>query len=367
MTKDRTPSIKLVKVDLLKFDLDNPRLFDGYTSLKTDADVFEALDETADLGELLQSIAANGYIDIEPLVANENTLIVYEGNRRLAAIRLLRYPELSAEVGITVPPMADSKREGLKEISVYFVPSRETARAFIGFKHINGPHRWDSYPKARFATNWYRKEKPEVTIRDIARKLGDRHDVVRRLVNGMLILDQAREENLFDIRDRAKGRIFYFSHLYTAITRPGFREYLGLPEEWREQEPQPEPVPPEKFDQLQRVLHWIYGSQEKSLDPQVTSQNPHVRQLDKILRAPQARQLLESCGNRVEALRMVRTPTVAFEQALVIANQKTEEALSKVRAYDGNETLFETARSLDENGRILLDMMRRRRKQPAGG
>ena len=39
------------------------------------------------------------------------------------------------------------------------------------------------------------------------------------------------------------GKSFAFSHLYTALTRPGYREFLGLPEEWRVEDPKPNPVP----------------------------------------------------------------------------------------------------------------------------
>jgi hypothetical protein len=55
-----------ISVDLLSFDTTNPRYSGEH--LKTDNDIIAHLNETADLQELLQSIAANGYIDIEPLV-----------------------------------------------------------------------------------------------------------------------------------------------------------------------------------------------------------------------------------------------------------------------------------------------------------
>jgi len=44
----------------------------------------------------------------------------------------------------------------------------------------------------------------------------------------MFVLDQAKEARIFDISDRYPGKRFYFSHLYTALTRPGYRDFLGL-------------------------------------------------------------------------------------------------------------------------------------------
>ena len=44
----------------------------------------------------------------------------------------------------------------------------------------------------------------------------------------MFVLDQAADAKIYDIQDRCPGKRFGFSHLYTALTRPGYREYLGL-------------------------------------------------------------------------------------------------------------------------------------------
>ena len=89
----------------------------------------------------LQSIAANGYIDIEPLVAtlSGSQYVVLEGNRRLAAIKLLSDPKLAKTCDVQIPEITDDLKETLKEITAYRVKSREDARDFIGFKDVNGP------------------------------------------------------------------------------------------------------------------------------------------------------------------------------------------------------------------------------------
>lgn len=68
------------------------RLIDAELALNK-RDVVAHLMESADLRELIESIAANGYVDIEPLVVLEEEkgeLTVIEGNRRVAATKLLR-------------------------------------------------------------------------------------------------------------------------------------------------------------------------------------------------------------------------------------------------------------------------------------
>ena len=90
----------------LELDLDNPRLAQNdLTGKPTERDVIEYLTNHADIAELVQSIAANGYMDFEPLVViDEGTskkprLTVIEGNRRVAAIKLLKNGDLARELG----------------------------------------------------------------------------------------------------------------------------------------------------------------------------------------------------------------------------------------------------------------------------
>ena len=105
---------RTVPVDRLRPDRWSPRLIDEDDSASDEA-IIACLYRAAELDELLQSIAANGYMDIEPLVvlhdpdpdASDSELIVLEGNRRLAALRLLREPELASRIkaseGVRIP------------------------------------------------------------------------------------------------------------------------------------------------------------------------------------------------------------------------------------------------------------------------
>ncbi len=174
-SETRLRSTTLVPTDWLVLDHGNPRLV-SVSAQATDAGVVAALYQGEDLGELLSSIAANGYLDIEPLIVLEKAgwLVVLEGNRRLAAIRLFREAGLAARVSeeggvkVSVPAIPEQYRETLNRVTVYRVASREEAWPFIGFKHINGAAKWESYAKAKFAADWYRGH--GVTLADIARR-----------------------------------------------------------------------------------------------------------------------------------------------------------------------------------------------------
>jgi hypothetical protein len=130
-----------VPTEYLAFDPNNPRLIEDGIKNPTDTDIIMALSDSADLAEVVESVALNGYIDIEPLVAQKirGRWRVLEGNRRLAAIRILQDPSLAKGTGISPPKASAAVLKTLNEVTVYAVSDPEQAREFIGFKHINGP------------------------------------------------------------------------------------------------------------------------------------------------------------------------------------------------------------------------------------
>jgi hypothetical protein len=357
-----------VATELLDFDPSNPRLVEDGIKNPSEAQIILSLADTADLAEVVESIAANGYIDIEPIIAKRvgQRWRVLEGNRRLAAIRILQKPALAKNTGITVPEISPENLETLKVVTVYAVESATEAREYIGFKHINGPHKWDAIAKARFASDWYKTDKKNgVTIEKIARRLGDGHDTVVRLVNGMFVLDQAAKAKVFDIKDRYPGKKFAFSHLYTALTRPGYRNFLGLSDEWRASEPEPDPVPKENIDNLKHVLLWLYGSKPDQIKPVIVSQNPDLKLLAEVLDNPAARTMMMVNGNLRDAHAQVERKGARFESALVGARQQVELAMSQIIGFDPDDlTLLEIGRELRDTSARLYSTMATIAKKP---
>ena len=353
---DRIP---LDPFDLL-LDLANPRLAQA-EGTPSERDVVYYLASNCDLAELVQSIASNGYLDFEPLIVVQEKpgkLTVIEGNRRVAAIKVLTTPEKYKELGFQVPELPEEHRASLKLAQVMKIADRADARKFIGFKHINGPHKWDSYAKAKFAADWYRADRGTgITLRDIARRLGDRHDTVLRLVQGMFVLEQAKQRALFDMEDRYDKRPFSFSHLYTALTRREYRDYLGLPAQWREVEPTENPVPKAKEGQLEQVLGWMYGSEQDRRAPVITSQNPHVKQLGEVIANPVARKKLEATNSLSDAHKEVDSRARKFGDALMKAYEYAESAQKSADAFEGDEALVEIANRLVRISRVIVAAM----------
>ena len=365
-----------VAVERLRLDRRNPRLVgDGENA--SQEEMIARLYLSADLGELLQSISANGYMDIEPLIvmsdpeSSDDRLIVLEGNRRLAALRLLREPDLASEIkrskrseglSIPIPSIGEQQRTTLDRVSVCHVDSRETARSFIGFKHINGPAKWNSYAKAQFAAEWYKSGRGKFNLESIAKAIGDNHDTIKRMVSAVYILQQAKKERLFDMEDRYSRR-FNFSHLYTALSRSQYMDYLGLEDGWTRHDPHEDQIPKDKLEELQNVLVWIYGSRKDDKKPIIQSQNPDIRRLGEVLAHAESRHMLETTHNLNTAHDSTESVDKRFTEALIKARENIQAAAGLLRAYDGQEkSLLDIAEDIKEVAETVHDRMRKKRR-----
>lgn len=366
-------TITKVKTDLLRLDRLNPRLL-GESRNESDEAIIARLYRAAELDELLQSISANGYMDIEPLVVmsdpNNSGFIVLEGNRRLATLRLLQEPELVRKIEkleglkIRIPGIMNiSLKDTFKEVSVYRVNSREDARAFIGFKHINGLKKWDAYAKARYAAEWYKSNKDSQQLEYIAQSIGDRHDTVKRMVYAIYVLEQAREEDLFYAEDRYHIK-FSFSHLYTALSRSQYMKYIGLDLTWRTYDPSPDPIPKENLNELRKILVWIYGSKKDDLPPVVKRQNPDIKRLGEVIAHPQGLHVLEVTGNLDYAHDNTKPIDSHLTASLINARKNIREAAGSLRAYDGRDkSLLDIAEDVKETAESVYSRMAKKHRE----
>ena len=308
-------------------------------SSDTEEEVISTLSDIAALDELITSICTNKYLNLEPLIvlgaSSHGRFRVIEGNRRLAAIRLIQDEALCERLNIKVKrPVAAEVLSSIEKVLVYRVRSQDDARAFIGFKHINGPQRWDAYAKARYVTEWYKKAERSVGIDEIAARMGDNNNTLRAYIYSILMLEQAEAEDVWSISDRATSGRFAFSHLYTAIGRKEYQQYVGLPESWSDKPPL-KIIKRNKLTELGEVLQYIYGAKSDERPALVRSQNPDLKDVGYALANPNARLVLQQRGTLDEARDALKDPSVAFMDALVAVNIRVSRAVQLLPKYDG--------------------------------
>lgn len=356
-----------IPVELLKFDKQNPRLSTGNDySVTDDTSIISIYREIAALDELVLSICSNNYLDLEPLIVigpDSGPFQVLEGNRRLAAIMVIKDAELARRCKISVPqPVRTSVLESIKEILAYRVENPKDAEAFIGFKHINGPHRWDAYAKARFVANWYKRERKNGTdIEQIARQTGDTNNTIRAYIASIFVLDQAEQENLFSISDRFNKGRFAFSHLYTALGRKEYQDYLGLERGWN-QNLTDQPISNEYTSKLGEVLKLIYGSKSDGKAGLVVSQNPDLANLGKCLANTSATFRLLAGDSLEKALAEIEGSRL-FNEALIVASAKLSKVMDLLPRYEGDKSLLGTANEIYARADMIKSFMEKTAKQ----
>lgn len=137
--------VEWLPTDSLLFDPLNPRLREevGVEDADTDTQqgILLGLWRDFAVDEVALSIAANGYFPHEPLfVAREaQGLVVIEGNRRLAAVKLLRDAPLRRLVGATDLPRIAAKERGRLDTLPALILDRRTRHGCAG-----GSPRWNA-------------------------------------------------------------------------------------------------------------------------------------------------------------------------------------------------------------------------------
>ena len=347
----------------LQFDRHNPRLAEhGIGPEADDADIIAVLWETMDVLELVQSISASGFFAHEPLIVLPGYVrnIVIEGNRRLAAVKLLLEPEAARAQGWDVPTLSSQELAALRELPVIVTASREDSWRYLGFKHVNGPVKWTSYAKAEYIASVHRRY--DVPLADIARQIGDRHKTVQRLYRGLMVIEQAEREGVYQ-RDNRYVTRFAFSHLYTGLDYTGIGNFLGLIDADAESA---DPVPGDKLGELGELCTWLYGDKRCERAPVVQRQNPNLRELDAVLGNAAAVAALRAGQPLSVALKVSRPSSTVFEDALHAVKRELQTAHGHATTgYDGAKRLLEVAGEICDLADDLYSAMEKK-QSPRG-
>ncbi len=96
------------------------------TFVDREADIIKLLWDTMDVQELVLSIAASGYFKHEPVIVcrERGRNVVIEGNRRLAAVKLLLRPRIGQELNAKIPEMSKDLRKAHGALSTGYDGSK---------------------------------------------------------------------------------------------------------------------------------------------------------------------------------------------------------------------------------------------------
>lgn len=358
-----TENIEYVSVSELTFDYKNPRLSEfGLHSETSETEIIRILWDAMDVRELVLSISASGFFRQEPLiVADEGGKnVVIEGNRRLAAVKLLLDPSLVKELELSVQRLDDKARDRLNELPV-MRSSRRDGWCYVAFKHVNGPVKWGSYARAKYISEVHRNHK--VSLNDIGTQIGDTHRTVQRLYRGLMVIEQAERLEIFDRNDRW-STFFWFSHIYTGIGYPNISKFIGLRTEEFEST---DPVPRQKIVELGELCRWIYGSKKRKIPPVVERPNPDLRYLDAVVCNMESLTALREGVSLAVAFEISRPASNLFKESMFASKRSLEHAHAKLSAgYAGSEELLRIAGTVATLAEDLYEAMERKYRPREG-
>jgi len=346
--------------DLL-LDPNNPRLAEfGIPPGASQSDLLKTLWDEMAVAEVAMSIAYSGYFEHEPLFVErdgQNKFVVVEGNRRLAAVRLLLDADLRRKLKATDLPEIDSvAKQKLQHLPCIVTTRREIWR-YLGFKHVNGPATWGSYAKAQYVAHVHNDYR--VPLEDIAAQIGDYNSTVQRMYRGLMIVEQAEKTRVFSRADLGKSK-FYFNYIYTGMSYPGISKFLGIDGKGTSGRA---PVPPSKIKHLGELMGWLYGKESTNQPSLIQSQNPDLKTLDTVLQSDDGIRALRDGLPLSVAHDISQGDQRIFRSSLQQAKQSLQKALGTLTTgYETSDLeILRLAQDIEELARDLVDAMQQRR------
>lgn len=339
-------------LDQLFFDPHNPRFIASFGD--DENKMFRYLITDVGVDDLLQSISASGLIEGDPIIVREkgkaasgkDEYYVIEGNRRLAALKLLTGSRPNDERPIPeVPDLSEDKVAALKtDIPVQKDWSENLLEAYLGYKHVTASKEWTPEAKAKFVFEHANGDFSRERLTEFAKKLGTTYATLRRWLLAFLLLRQAGDAGLFDPDDVPTKR--FFGTFYTLLGGAEAKKFLALVEDPIANRP----VPDDHLGELGSFVKWTIGTQER---PAVVNSRQQAK-FEQVLSSPAALEYFEVKHDLENALLYTEYNADEVAGKLREAAYSVEECLPKLNdvrerpnvqdAFNGLEKAYRKAR-----------------------
>lgn len=349
--------IEYAHVDELNLDPSNPRL--GRRVAAANLTQSEVLDIMKDWSpeELATSFLESGFWPQEALIAvreelyGHEGLVVVEGNRRLAAIKLLK---LAVDGSPTSAKWRDIAASGelsadfFAEIPYILVDDRSKVSAYLGYRHVTGIKEWKPAEKAEYIAKLIEDE--GLTYDEVRRKIGSKTPAVKQHYIAYRLLLQMDEQDAINTELVEEK----FSVLYLSLRTAGVKKYLELnldadPERARK------PVPEAALPKMVNYSRWLFGTDDET--PLFTDSR-YVDDFGKILESPDAVEYLER-NERPKfevALRKSGAAETHIVDYVLRASDNIQLALAEAHVFRKSEELTKAVSRLGADAMQLISV-----------
>lgn len=343
MVTNPSQPVQHIEVSSLNFDPSNPRLPSSLDEA-TEEEILRWMCADGGILDLMRSIGEQGYFDGEPLLvtkSNESGYVVVEGNRRLAALKLLQNPTLIDYRQKTMLRIVDEANTTPTNVPCMVYKDKDDVLEYLGYRHVTGIKSWSPLAKARYlqelsVSKRFADVDDDLKYRQLARVIGSRVDYVKRILAGLKLYDDIEENGFYGIKDLDEDTIS-FSLVTTALGHPGIVDFLGLDSS--------QDLEQHNLDQknLEDLTRWTF----ERLDGRTRlGESRHFRDLNKVV----AKEI---------ALKEFRENHRTLQEALLYTDQPAENLrkllqTAKRSLQDGLEQVYLVRGGLDENHSELL-------------
>jgi len=316
----------------LHLDSKNPRLGRHNTAEDLAESAVLELMQDWTLDELAVSFIESGFWLQEALlvVKEKGRFVVIEGNRRLAAIKLLFEAKAGACTSRNWADLATKASTAamrkLENIPYLLASTRKEVHSYLGFRHVSGIMEWKPAEKAEFIARLIEEEGLDYDT--VRRRIGSKADAVRRHYIAYSLLRQMESvESDIDLEKVEKK----FSVLYLSLRTAGVRDYLEIDIQASPNKAK-RPVLKKNFDKLTHYARWLFGHEGT---PAIFTDSRKVDRFGKILQSEKAVTYLENTKKPSFELAYRKAGGDLTEVATRIetAADEIEEALSTVHHH----------------------------------
>ena len=341
-------------VGLLDFDPENPRFLDDFGASNGDVKAIKRMIEEENLDELVGSIGNQGFFPGEPLLVTPSTsapgrFIVVEGNRRLAALRVLNGLVDAELLTKSLVDLAAQAKEVPANIDSFEFAQRRDVLKYLGFRHISGPRRWEPLSKARYLAdlikNFYRDLDQGAQLSAVAKDIGSRRDYVAQLLTTLNLYDRAKDQKFYGLQ-RVREEDINFSLLSTALSYTNILKYLELASR------EVVSVDTVNDDHARELFSWMFAQTDRG--ETVLGESRRLKTMAAVLGSERATIELRNSNDLDHAYHFSEGPSEAFNTLLAAAETNIENCLRLLRGdLDVNEGHVQIAERITDNAENL--------------
>ncbi len=324
------PEVEFVAVSDLGFDPENPRLprsVDG----GDEGEVLTWMLDDATIIELMDSIGSQGYFSGEPLLITSEPAVapakfaVIEGNRRLAALKLLLDPDAAPIRQRAVRQSSEEADFHPDSVAAIQFGSRDDVLDYLGYRHVTGVKEWDPLAKARYLDQLATRDnltRDPASLAALARRVGAgrRTDYVKRLLGTLDVYDFAYDRDFFELPIREED--VEFAVLSTALSYRAIDHFVRPQSEYDR-------------DAIRDLFSWLYVERNGS---KVVAESRRLRELAEVVASPAALDALRAGASLEDAHTLTAGPLAAFRELLEAAKTRLATAQGQFARVSGVET-----------------------------